>query len=104
VDYVYGIYRTPLGYACTGVMAPEAFPYYDAHQIVGVLKGLAGAAEYEKLVGYEGNALKRMPAQSSAHALMIALIVIGNVIFLRSRRRGLPASGGRAPAKRLTRS
>ncbi len=88
VDYIYGIYRTPLGYACTGVMAPEAFPYYDAHQIVGVLKGLAGAAEYEKLVGYEGNALKRMPAQSSAHAVMIALIVIGNVIFFRSRRRG----------------
>ena len=94
VRFVYGIYRTPIGYACTGVMAPEAFPYYDAHQIVGVLKGLAGAAEYEKLVGYEGDALKRMPAQSAAHAVMIALIVLGNVIYFRARR------GGQAPGRR----
>lgn len=88
VEFVYGFYRTPIGYACTGVMAPEAFPYYDAHQIVGVLKGLAGAAEYEQLLGYEGNALKRMPAQSSSHALMIGLIVLGNIIYFRARRRG----------------
>jgi hypothetical protein len=88
IEFVYGIYRTPIGYACTGVMAPEAFPYYDAQQIVGVLKGLAGAAEYEQLMGYEGDALKRMPAQSSAHALIVALIVLGNIIYFRSRRRG----------------
>lgn len=88
VRYVYGIYRTPLGYACTGVMAPEAFPYYDAHQIVGVLKGLAGAAEYEELIHHPGVALQRMPAQSSAHVLIILLIVLGNVIYFRARRRG----------------
>jgi len=96
VDFVYGIYRTPIGYACTGVMAPEAFPYLDAGQIIGVLKGLAGAAEYEKLVGYEGDALKRMPAQSSAHAVIIILIVAGNVIYFRARR------GGQAPGRRLS--
>jgi len=95
IRFVYGIYRTPIGYAPTGVMAPEAFPYYDAGQIVGVLKGLAGAAEYEQLVGYEGDALKRMPAQSSAHLLMIALIVLGNILYFRARRRG------EAPGRRL---
>jgi hypothetical protein len=98
VEFVYGIYRTPIGYACTGVMAPEAFPYYDAHQIVGVLKGLAGAAEYEQLLGYEGDALKRMPAQSSSHALMIGLIVLGNIIYFRARRRG------EAPRRRISAS
>jgi len=96
VDFIYGIYRTPLGYACTGVMAPEAFPFYDAGQIVGVLKGLAGAAEYETLMGYEGDALKRMPAQSSAHAVMIGLVVLGNIIHFRARRRG------EAPGRRLS--
>jgi len=95
VDFIYGIYRTPIAYACTGVMGPEAFPFYDAHQIVGVLKGLAGAAEYEQLMGYEGDALKRMPAQSSAHAVVIALIVLGNILYLRARRRG------EAPERRL---
>lgn len=97
IEFVYGIYRTPIGYACTGVMAPEAFPYYDAHQIVGILKGLAGAAEYEQLLGYRGDALKRMPAQSSAHLLIIALIVLGNVIYFRARRRG-QAPGARISA------
>jgi len=96
VDFIYGIYRTPLGYACTGVMAPEAFPFYDAGQIVGVLKGLAGAAEYETLMGYEGDALKRMPAQSSAHAVMIGLVVLSNIIHFRARRRG------EAPGRRLS--
>jgi len=96
VQFVYGFYRTPIGYACTGVMAPEAFPFYDAHQIVGVLKGLAGAAEYEQLMGYRGDALKRMPAQSSAHAVIIGLIVLGNVIYFRARRRG------EAPGRRLS--
>ena len=96
VRFIYGIYRTPLGHACTGVMAPESFPYLDAGQLVGLLKGLAGAAEYEKLVGYEGDALKRMPAQSSAHLLMMVLILLGNVIYFRGRRRGA------APARRVS--
>jgi len=96
VRFVYGIYGTPIGYACTGVMAPEGFPYLDAGQIVGLLKGLAGAAEYEQLLHYRGEALKRMPAQSSAHLLIIALIVVGNVIYFRARQRG------EAPGRRLS--
>jgi len=36
-----------------------------------------------------------MPAQSSAHAVVIALIVLGNILYLRARRRG------EAPERRL---
>jgi len=86
IRYIYGIYRTPIGYACTGVMAPEAFPYLDSGQLVGLLKGLTGAAEYETLVGSPGEAVARMPAQSFAHLLVILLIVAGNVAYLRGRR------------------
>ena len=91
IRYIYGFYRTKIVYACTGVMAPEAFPYYDAHQVAGVLKGLTGAAEYETLLRYRGDAMRRMPAQSAAHAAIILLIVIGNVIYIYSRRR--PGAG-----------
>jgi len=87
IDYIYGIYRTPIGYACTGVMAPEAFPYLDSGQLVGLLKGLTGAAEYETLVGHPDQAMRRMAPQSFAHLLVIALIIVGNVVYFRSRRR-----------------
>jgi hypothetical protein len=87
IRYIYGIYRTPIGYACTGVMAPEGFPYLDSGQLVGILKGLVGAAEYERLIGYRGEATERMPAQSFAHVLIIALVAVGNIQFLLSRRR-----------------
>jgi hypothetical protein len=100
IRYIYGIYRTPIGFACTGVMAPEAFPYLDSGQLVGILKGLVGAAEYEKLVGYHGEpslkvygypylgqATTWMPAQSLAHVLIIVLVIIGNIQFLAARRR-----------------
>ncbi len=87
IRYLYGIYGTPVGYACTGVMVPEAFPYLDSKQIVGMMRGLTGAAEYEKLVGFRGDAAKRMSAQSFAHILIIGLIVAGNLGYYWSRRR-----------------
>jgi len=39
-----------VGLACTGVMAPEQYPYLANKQIVGMLTGLKGAAEYEQLL------------------------------------------------------
>lgn len=87
ISYVYGIYRTPIGYACTGVMAPEAYPYLDSGQLVGLLKGLSGAAEYETLLHHTGQGLDWMSPLSFAHFLIIALIVAGNVVYFRGRAR-----------------
>jgi len=86
IRYIYGIYRTPIGFACTGVMAPEAFPYLDSGQLVGILKGLVGAAEYEWLIRHRGQATEWMPAQSFAHVLIIVLVVLGNIRSLARRR------------------
>ena len=96
IRYLYGIYGTPIAYACTGVMVPEAFPYLDAGQLVGMMRGLVGAAEYEELAGYkDGKAGKRMAAQSFAHMLIIALIIVGNVgYFIARRSKNAPAEGG----------
>ncbi|NIM04553.1 MAG: hypothetical protein GTO55_01380, partial [Armatimonadetes bacterium] len=84
IQFLKGLYNVPVGYACTGVMAPEAFPYLDSGQIVGMMRGLAGAAEYEALVGFSGDATRRMTAQSFAHVLIIALIIIGNAGYFLS--------------------
>jgi hypothetical protein len=73
---------------CTGVNAPGMFQYYSAHQIEGIIGGLQGASEYETLVEKPGAATLGMPAQSSAHALLILLLIIGNIGFILSRRKG----------------
>lgn len=91
---------TPFGIkavsGCTGVQAPIMLPYIPG-QLVGVLAGIKGAAEYEQalLTAYpelrteeaqEG--LRRMGPQVVAHVLMILLIIAGNVIFYLERSQG----------------
>jgi hypothetical protein len=67
--------------------------------MAGLLGGIKGAAEYEKLVNekYSGptpapkyqEALRRMGPQLFAHLLMIGLIIAGNVIYFTQHRRGV---------------
>ena len=85
---------------CTGVQAPQLYPYIPA-QLPGLLGAIKGAAEYEELVVkkydrdkqrdpkpkyLEGK--RRMGPQLVAHILMILLIVVGNVVFFMGRSRG----------------
>jgi hypothetical protein len=70
----------------TAIQAVLIYPYYQAGQIPGFLGGLKGAAEYEKLVGVPGLGIRGMDAQSVAHALMVAFIIIGNVGYFLARR------------------
>jgi hypothetical protein len=72
----------PTGLACTAVMAPEAYPFLDSHQLVGLLTGMRGAAEYEQLIGSPGFAVTAMAGQSAAHVFILALIVLGNLPIL----------------------
>jgi hypothetical protein len=57
-----------IGAGCTAVSAPSFYPYLGAGQLVGLLGGMKGAAEYETLMENEGLAVAGMDAQSVAHA------------------------------------
>jgi hypothetical protein len=70
----------------TAVIAPDSYPYLDSGQIEGLIGGLKGAAEYEMLVNRPDVATVGMPAQSIAHLLIVAFIVVGNVAYFASRR------------------
>lgn len=63
----------------TGVVAPDLYPFLQSGQLVGMLGGLKGASEYESLVDKKGLATRGMPAQSTAHILVILLIVVGSI-------------------------
>jgi hypothetical protein len=76
---------------CTAVSAPEYYPYLQTHQLLGLLGGMAGAAEYEKLRNMKGTATKGMDAQSMAHVLVAIMILLGNVVQRSVRPRGTTA-------------
>jgi hypothetical protein len=88
VQQVRSRYRIPIVAGCTAVSAPEYYPYVQSGQLAGLLGGLAGAAEYEKLVGGTVSAARKMDAQSLGHVMIILFIVMGNVVYFLRRKGG----------------
>jgi hypothetical protein len=84
----------PVGGGTTAVMAPQLYPYYPK-QTVGLLGGLQGAAEYEaalmlaypKYKTMSRVASEKMGPQVSAHLVIAAFIILGNITFVIERRR-----------------
>lgn len=71
--------------ACTAVMAPEQYPLLASRQLAGMLTGMRGAAEYEKLLKIEkGRAGRMMGGQSFAHLYLFLLIGFGNLAIIKS--------------------
>jgi hypothetical protein len=81
-------YSVTLGAGTTAVGAPNFYPYVSSGQLIGLLGGLKGAAEYEMLVGAPADAVKGMDAQSIVHALIVLFILFGNVVYFVNRRAG----------------
>ena len=65
----------------------EVMPYVQSGQMVGVLAGMPGAAEYESLIGQKGSATSGMDAQSVAHLVIVLFIVLGNISYFIDRKR-----------------
>ena len=81
-------FRLKIISGCTAVSAPEYYAYLQSGQLLGLLGGMAGAAEYEKMMGIIGSATKGMDAQSSVHLLVMFCIVLGNLAHWAARRLG----------------
>ncbi|MFH1374575.1 MAG: hypothetical protein ABII79_12345 [bacterium] len=80
-------YQLPLAAANTAVQAPMAYPWLKAGQLVGLMGGMAGGAEFEKLTGKQDKATTFLLSQSFAHMVVIIFIIIGNAAFLREKRK-----------------
>lgn len=91
VIYAVARYGQRLGVGVTAVSAAQYYPYLNSGQFIGMLGGLKGAAEYEKLILQKGYTEARqvatigMDAQSIAHLVILALIIIGNIAFFASK-------------------
>jgi hypothetical protein len=80
-------YRKKIALGVTGVMAPNYQPYVQSGQLVGMLAGLKGAAEYEYLIGFEDKGKQGMGSQSAVHLVIILLIIAGNALYFYERRK-----------------
>ncbi len=90
VAYGHERYGQKVAAGVTAVMAADYYPFLQTGQLVGLLGGLKGAAEYEKLINRPDDGLKGMDAQTIVHLLIVAFIVLGNVAYIlvqRAKRR-----------------
>uniref|UniRef100_A0A7C4U6Z6 Uncharacterized protein n=1 Tax=candidate division WOR-3 bacterium TaxID=2052148 RepID=A0A7C4U6Z6_UNCW3 len=88
IQYVGTRFKQKIILGVTAVMAAEQYPYLQAGQIVGLIGGLKGAAEYETLVNIPGTGLVGMASQTYAHLTIIFFIIIGNISYFVLRRKG----------------
>ena len=49
---------------------------------------MKGAAEYEQLIGKPGTASVGMDAQSLTHLLIVIFVIVGNIQYFLSKRKG----------------
>ncbi len=87
IEYGGARYNQQIMAGLTAAMITSYDPYLASGQLYSVVGGLKGAAEYENLYGQRGSGNRGMLAQTSAHFYVIALIIIGNIIYFRNRKR-----------------
>lgn len=81
-------YGLKMGAGNTAVQTTGMYPYVRSGQLLGILGGMNGAAEFEETTGYLGKGTRFMLSQSFAHMIIIVFILIGNIAyFLHERRR-----------------
>lgn len=91
-----GGYRPTLVHGCTSITIPEAYIFVDSGQLKGLLEGIAGAAWYSEVLKQHhplsdnSRLLVVNTALSSAHVVLIGLIVLGNIVALWGRRSRRP--------------
>ena len=85
VRYAQTPYKFPFASGVTGPMIADQFPFLNAGQMVGMMGGILGAAEYEGLLKKNnirnqfGIASASMFVQTIVHYILVAVIILANV-------------------------
>ncbi|MDH4222162.1 MAG: hypothetical protein OEV55_01335 [candidate division Zixibacteria bacterium] len=80
-------YKIKLAAGNTAVQAPLVYPYVQSGQLIGVLGGMKGGAEFEIATGKPAKAVKYMFSQSVTHAVICFFILIGNFAYFATRKK-----------------
>ncbi|MCP4583714.1 MAG: hypothetical protein GY839_19055 [candidate division Zixibacteria bacterium] len=86
INYANARYQQAVVPALTAVMATTYYPFLQEKQIIGMVPGLKGAAEYEQLIDQIGDASAGMSSQSIAHMIIVLFVILGNIGYFMIRR------------------
>jgi hypothetical protein len=97
VQFAGDLGNIPIAGGCTAVSAPLLYPYYP-QQMVGLMGGIKGAAEYESILAktyprYRTTPMRgseMMGPQTVAHLVIMLFIVIGNIAYFMTRHDKIP--------------
>lgn len=74
-------YNTPLITQVLSMMVPTIVPYHPVN-VVGIMNGGLGAAEYEVISGFPGEGVKLTDMLTSAQLVVLVFVVLGNIGYL----------------------
>ncbi len=80
-------YDLQIAAGVTGVIISQMYPYLQTGQLVGLIPGILGAAQYERLIDVPAKGMLWINIESFVHLLIVILVIIGNIIFFNQRRR-----------------
>lgn len=87
ITYANVQYGLQIAAGVTGVIISQMYPYLQTGQLVGLIPGILGAAEYENLIATPGAGMLRLNIASFVHLLIVVLVIIGNIIYFNQRHR-----------------
>lgn len=93
IPFIHGVYGTPIGFGCAGIQSTTYYRYILAHQLSGMLVGVRGAAEYDALLNSDikkrtSLGTQLIVPQAFGHAVIIFAVILGNIGYFASRRKG----------------
>jgi len=87
VQFVQNRYALRMVAVTTAVSTTDLAPYYQSGQLLGIIAGLAGAAEYEVLVGKPSIGVEGADVLNAGHLVVIIAILLGNIAYFAGKRR-----------------
>ena len=87
IAYANAKYGLTIAAGVTGVIVSQMYPYLQTGQLVGLLPGFLGAAQYEKLINSSGKGTAGINTESFVHLLIVGLVIIGNIAYFMMRQR-----------------
>lgn len=86
-EQVVARYNLRFAASTTAVSVSDLSPYYPK-QIFGLIGGMRGSAEYEKLMGFKDIGTAGLNVLTFGELLVIVAIVLGNAIYFLGKKRG----------------